>query len=70
MNQEINKIRIQGFYKQAFNRKPLFLMVKPLKPLFFSEKTFKKPLFEMKTPYFQEKAVFQREINSESVMLY
>ena len=36
---------MQGWVGQAFNRKPLkplkkVLMVKPLKPLFFSEKTF------------------------------
>ena len=35
--------------------KTFILMVKPLKPLFFSEK----PLFDMKKPLFSGKAVFQ-----------
>ena len=43
-------------------------MVKPLKPLFFSEKPLKTFILDNK-PLFSGKAVFQHEVNSESVML-
>ena len=43
-------------------------MVKPLKPLFFSEKPLKTFILDNK-PLFSGKSCFSREINSESVML-
>ena len=53
MKDILKNLTASGCQPKTF--KTFILMVKPLKPLFFSEK----PLFEMTNLYFQEKLFFR-----------